>query len=103
MFNQEAFQTRVEEINELGPYVVVVTGDLIGDGSQSQFRQVENELKPLKSKNIIYVSGNHGYKATGYLLFKQYFPFSRVTEIDDAVIIVSSSSRPDQDNGKVRH
>ena len=52
---------------------------------------------------MIYLSGNHDYRSTGYLLFKEFFPFSQVTESDDAVIIILSSARPDRDDGEVGH
>jgi len=60
-------------------------------------------LKKLKAKRMIYLSGNHDYRSTGYLLFKEFFPFSQVTESDDAVIIILSSARPDRDDGEVGH
>jgi len=103
MFDKEAFSTAVKEINALSHDAVVVTGDLTEDGIQSQFKQAEKELKQLKAKNVIYVSGNHDYRSTGYLLFKQYFPFNQVTELDNTVIIVLSSARPDRDDGEVGH
>jgi len=103
MFNQETFRTAIKEINAMSPDAVVITGDLTEDGIQSQFKQAAGELKQLKPKNIIYVSGNHDYRATGYLLFRQYFPFNQITEIDNTVIIVLSSARPDRDDGEVGH
>lgn len=87
----------------MSPDAVVITGDLTEDGIQSQFKQAEKELGQLKAKNIIYVSGNHDYRSTGYLLFKEHFPFNQITEIGDAVIIVLSSARPDRDDGEVGH
>jgi len=103
MFNKESFRTAIKEINAMSPDAVVVTGDLTEEGIQSQFKQAAREIEQLKPKNIIYVSGNHDYRATGYLLFRQYFPFRQVTEIDDSVIIVLSSARPDRDDGEVGH
>ncbi len=49
------------------------------------------------------MSGNHDYRSTGYLLFRRFFPFSQVTEIGNAVIVVVSSARPDRDDGEVGH
>jgi len=103
MFNKRTFRTATKEINTLAPDIVVITGDLTEDGIQSEIKQAAKELKQLKTKNITYVSGNHDYRATGYLLFKEYFPFNQITEIDNAVIIVLSSARPDRDDGEVGH
>lgn len=101
MFRRQTFRTAVEEINRLSPDVVLVTGDLTENGLVSEFRTAKRELRRLKVKKIIYVSGNHDYRSTGYLLFKGFFPFSQVTEVDDAVVIVLSSARPDRDDGEV--
>lgn len=103
MFDSRTFRTAAKEINALSPDVVVVTGDLTEDGIRSQFQQAEQELKRLKAKDVIYVSGNHDYRATRYLLFQQLFPFHQITEIEDTAIIVLSSARPDRDDGEVGH
>jgi 3',5'-cyclic AMP phosphodiesterase CpdA len=103
MFNYGSFRTAVDEINALSPDVVVVTGDITENGILSEFKMAADEFKRLKAKNVIYISGNHDYRSTGYLLFKQFFPFNQVTEIGDAAIIVLSSARPDRDDGEVGH
>ncbi|MEM1515064.1 MAG: metallophosphoesterase [Candidatus Bathyarchaeia archaeon] len=103
MFNYGSFRTAIDEINTLSPDVVVVTGDITENGILSEFRMAREEFKQLKAEKIIYISGNHDYRSTGYLLFKQLFPFNQVTEVGDVVIIVWSSSRPDRDDGEVGH
>ncbi len=103
MFNKGYFRTAAKEINALSPDVVVITGDITENGIQSEFKQAAEELEQLKAKKVIYVSGNHDYRATGYLLFKQHFPFNQVTQIDNTVMIVLSSARPDRDDGEVGH
>jgi 3',5'-cyclic AMP phosphodiesterase CpdA len=103
LFDDKAFHAAIKEINDLSPDVVVITGDITEDGIRSEFETAARELGRLKVKNLIYVSGNHDYRATGYLLFRQFFPFNQVTEIGNAVIIVLSSARPDRDDGEVGH
>lgn len=103
MFRKETFRSAVREINEMSPDVVLVTGDLTENGLISEFKMAARELKRLKAERIIYVSGNHDYRATGYLLFREFFPFFQVTELDDVVITVLSSARPDRDDGEVGH
>lgn len=101
MFRERIFQDAVKEINAMSPDVVLITGDLTEDGLMTEFQTVRTQLKKLKADRIIYVSGNHDYRSTGYILFRQFFPFSQVTELEDAVIVVVSSARPDRDDGEV--
>ncbi|MGB9741484.1 MAG: metallophosphoesterase family protein [Candidatus Bathyarchaeia archaeon] len=103
MLRRETLRTAIKEINGLSPDVVLVTGDLTENGLISEFTDASKELKKLKAEKIIYLSGNHDYRSTGYLLFKEFFPFSQVTEANDAVIVVLSSARPDRDDGEVGH
>jgi putative phosphoesterase len=103
LFDRAALRTAIKEINALSPDAVVITGDLTEEGVKSQFETAAKELKQLRAENVIYVSGNHDYRATGYLLFRHFFSFKQVTEIDDKVIIVLSSARPDRDDGEVGH
>jgi len=93
----------IDEINALSPNVVLITGDLTENGLISEFETASKELKKLKAKEKIYLSGNHDYRSTGYLLFREFFPFAQVTETDEAAIIVLSSARPDRDDGEVGH
>ncbi len=103
IFRKETFRSAVKEINEMSPDVVLVTGDLTENGLISEFKMAAEGLRKLKAEKIIYVSGNHDYRSTGYLLFKEFFPFLQVTELDDVVITVLSSARPDRDDGEVGH
>ncbi|MEM3696177.1 MAG: metallophosphoesterase family protein, partial [Candidatus Bathyarchaeia archaeon] len=101
MLSKETLRASIKEINDLSPDVVLVCGDLTENGLISEFKTAVKELKRLKAEKVIYVSGNHDYRSTGYLLFKEFFPFSQVTEVDDTVILVLSSARPDRDDGEV--
>jgi len=100
MFNRETFRAAVKEINALSPDVILITGDLTENGLVSEFKTAQKELKKLKAEKLIYVSGNHDYRSTGYLLFTGFFPFSQIIQTDDVVVIVLSSARPDRDDGE---
>jgi len=103
MLRNETLRKAIKEVNALSPDVVLVTGDLTENGLISEFETASKELKKIRAKKLIYLSGNHDYRSTGYLLFREFFPFSQVTEVDDTVIIVLSSARPDRDDGEVGH
>ena len=101
MFLRERLRTAITEINSMRPDIILVTGDLTENGLISEFKLAQKELKKLKADKIVYLSGNHDYRSTGYLLFKEYFPFTQVTETDEVVIVVVSSARPDRDDGEI--
>ncbi|MFQ5970518.1 MAG: metallophosphoesterase family protein [Nitrososphaerales archaeon] len=100
-FRKDVFKNAVDEVNKLGPDAVIVTGDLTENGMLSEFQRVRDELKQLKTKNVIVLSGNHDYRNTGYLLFKKFFPSRQVFEFGDAVIVTLGTARPDRDEGEV--
>lgn len=101
-FNSEQFSKMVSEVNEIQPDVVVVTGDLTNEGLVKEYEKTKELLSQLKTKKIITISGNHDYRNTGYLLFKRYFPFETINELnDDVVLITLGTARPDRNEGEV--
>ena len=101
-FLPETFDILVDEINELNPDVVVVTGDITNEGLVSEYKRCQKLLGRLNVKKLIPISGNHDYRNTGYLLFKKFFPFSTVNELDeDTVLVTVGTARPDRNEGEV--
>ena len=103
MFRATVFQRAIDEINSMAPDAVLVTGDLTEEGLMVEFQKIKKILQKLNVEKIIYVSGNHDYRSTGYLVFQKLFPLSRITEIGDIIVVVVSSARPDRDDGEVGH
>lgn len=102
-FQPSVFAQAAKEINSLDPDVVVVTGDLTNDGLLSQYREAKKRLDILRCKNLVVTSGNHDYRSTGYLLFKQAFNPRRTVKIDDTALIVVGTARPERDEGEIGH
>jgi len=101
-FQPEVFETIVKEVNELNPDVIVITGDLTNEGLMKEYEKCKSLLKQFRTKKIISISGNHDYRNTGYLLFKKFFPFETINELDNDVILVTvGTARPDRNNGEV--
>ncbi len=101
-FQPEVFDIVVEEINELNPDVIVITGDLTNEGLMKEYEKCKSLLSKFNTKKIISISGNHDYRNTGYLLFKKFFTFKTVNELDDDVVLVTvGTARPDRNNGEV--
>ena len=101
-FLEEKFSQVVKEINELKPDVVIVTGDLTNEGLMKEYEKAKSLLSQLNVKKIISISGNHDYRNTGYLLFKKYFPFESINELNDDIVLVTvGTARPDRNEGEV--
>ncbi len=102
-FQPSIFEQAAREINNLDPDVVVVTGDLTDSGLLSQYREARKRLDGLNCKNVVLTSGNHDYRSTGYLLFKQAFRFRRTAMINGTMMIVVGTARPERDEGEIGH
>jgi len=101
-FKEEVLLEAIDEINELNPEVVVVTGDLTEEGLIEEFREAKRYLALIKCKHLIVGSGNHDARTTGYLLLPKFFGSpSSVTRVDNVAIIMLNSSRPDRDDGEI--
>ncbi len=101
-FLPEVFETVVKEVNELNPDVIVITGDLTNEGLMKEYEKCKSLLTQFNTKKIISISGNHDYRNTGYLLFKKFFPFQTVNELDNDVVLVTvGTARPDRNEGEV--
>ena len=101
-FRPDVFDRMVEEVNSLRPDVVVVTGDLTNEGLIKEYESCRELLGRIRTKKMIAMSGNHDYRNTGYLLFKKYFPFETVNELDEnTVLVILGTARPDRNEGEV--
>ena len=101
-FQEEVFDKVLEEVNDLGPDAVVVTGDLTNEGLMKEYEKCKAKFSKFEVDKIIAMSGNHDYRNTGYLLFKKFFPFEAVNVLgDDVVLVTLGTSRPDRDEGEV--
>jgi 3',5'-cyclic-AMP phosphodiesterase len=104
LFKGDAFDTIVEEVNNLKPDAIIISGDLTDDGLIFQFQQAQKEIKKFDCTNLIVFPGNHDYRHTGYLLFRKFFPYSnQIYEFSDIVILTVGTARPDRDEGEVGH
>lgn len=102
-FQSSVFERAAQEINSLDPDVVVVTGDLTDNGFLGQYQEAKRRLGSLYCKKLVVTSGNHDYRSTGYLLFKKVFGSRRTVTIDNTVMIVVGTARPERDDGEIGH
>jgi len=92
----------IDEINEIDPDMVIITGDLTGNGFKREYDTVKNYLSPIKCKNVIVQPGNHDSRNVGYMHFEDIYGERYLTFRDKEVTVVAAdSSEPDLDNGQI--
>jgi len=101
-FQESKFNQVIEEVNELKPDTILITGDLTNEGLISEYEKCKKLISKLTCKKIITISGNHDYRNSGYLVFKKFFPFETVNELDNDIVLVTiGTARPDRNEGEV--
>lgn len=92
----------IDEINELNPDIVIITGDLTANGFRMEYDTLKNYLSPIKCKNLLVQLGNHDSRNVGYMHFKDIFGSRYISFNSNKVTIVGAdSSEPDLDNGQI--
>jgi len=102
-FRQDMFEKAVDEINRLDPDLLLVSGDMVENGLLSQYEQAAELMQEIKCKTRMCTPGNHDYRSTGYLLFRQFFPSKSVFRTKDLLIATLSTARPERNDGEAGH
>lgn len=92
----------VDEINELRPDALVVTGDLTDMGFRQEFKVAHRLISRMEVENVLVLPGNHDARNVGDLHFEELFG-SRSTELRfrSVRIVGLDSSEPDLDAGRI--
>ena len=92
----------IDEINELKPDIVMISGDLTGMGYKREYDTVKNYLLPIQCKNLIIQPGNHDSRNVGYMHFEDIFGQRYSSfNMEGLTIVAADSSEPDLDNGQI--
>lgn len=92
----------VEELNEIKPDVVVITGDLTNMGFRQEFTTARAFVDKIECEHIVVVPGNHDARNVGWVHFEELFgPRHKVLDLPDATIVGLDSSEPDLDIGRI--
>jgi Icc protein len=102
-FIAPAYEQAVKEIRELKPDLVVASGDFTENGLLREFNLAAEKLEELKDFPIISVPGNHDYRSTGYLIYKEIFGEKQAFQFGNIAISTVGTARPDRDEGEVGH
>ncbi len=101
-FQESVFSKVIDEVNEIKPDAILITGDLTNEGLISEYEKCKKLISKLACKKIFTISGNHDYRNSGYLVFKKFFPFETINELgNDVVLVTVGTARPDRNEGEV--
>ncbi len=92
----------IAEVNELGPDVVIVSGDLTNEGFRQEFETARDYLDRIECERMIVIPGNHDSRNVGYVHFEEMWG-DRSSELHHkgVSIIAVDSTEPDLDHGVV--
>jgi len=92
----------IVEVNELQPDVVIVSGDLTGDGYRAEYELAREYLDKIACDRMIVIPGNHDSRNVGYVHFEELFGERRSELHRNGVSILAvDSTEPDLDNGLI--
>jgi Icc protein len=101
-YREDLAAVAVEEVNAVGPDVVVVSGDLTDMGFRAEFETARALLDGIECERTLVIPGNHDARNVGEVHFEELFG-RRDSELalEGVRILGLDSSEPDLDNGRV--
>jgi 3',5'-cyclic AMP phosphodiesterase CpdA len=100
-FMPNLLERAIAEINEMGPDLVICSGDLTTFGFRQEYAQAREYLDKLEAE-LVPIPGNHDSRNVGFLHFEELFgERSRVVRRDAVTVVAIDSSEPDLDHGHV--
>jgi Icc protein len=92
----------IDELNELDPDVVIVTGDLTDMGFRAEFKQAHRLLQRIECARQVVLIGNHDARNVGDVHFEELFGARRrELELPGMRVVGLDSSEPDLDSGRI--
>ncbi len=102
-FREDILLKTIDEINEMKPAAVIITGDLTDQGFYREFVQAKEYIDQIQPKKII-VPGNHDARNIGDEIFEDLFGerYGTLELKEEAIKIIGlDSSEPDLGHGKI--
>ncbi len=101
-FDPELMVQTIDQVNDLQPDILLVTGDLTMDGYYDEYQIALDYIDRMKVKKKVIVPGNHDSRNVGYRTFEKLIgdPFS-VLRHEDIMLCGVDSTEPDLDDGQI--
>ena len=101
-FNEDVFFQSVQEINDLNPDMIILTGDITNHGYYKEYIRARGLLSSFKPP-LYAIPGNHDSRNLGYESFEEVIGKRswKLTKDNDFSVIGLDSSEPDLDYGNI--
>jgi len=101
-FVPNLLERAISEINDLGPDVVVCSGDLTTFGFKEEYAEARRYLDRIDCERLVVIPGNHDSRNVGYVHFEQLFgDRNSVLKLDGVTVVAVDSTEPDLDHGVI--
>ena len=92
----------IAEINDLGPDIVVCSGDLTTFGFKHEYEEARRYLDKVECDAMVVIPGNHDSRNVGYVHFEELFgDRNSVLRVGPATVVAVDSTEPDLDHGQI--
>ena len=91
----------IQEVNDLSPNVILITGDLTYGGLYNEFEEASSLIDRFDQKPLV-IMGNHDAYNLGYNTFEKFFGKRMIKYEDDRILLVGvDSTQPDVNEGHI--
>ena len=105
-FDSELMRTTVEQVNQLKPDILIISGDLTAEGFLHEYEVAVEQIKRFNVERKLIVPGNHDARNVGYRIFERLIgnPFPTIKMANELIVCGADSTEPDLNEGKIgRH
>jgi Icc protein len=101
-FVPNLLERAIREINDLGPDIVICSGDLTTFGFKHEYALAKSYLDRIECDAVVVIPGNHDSRNVGYVHFEDMFgDRNSVLRLGGVAVVAVDSTEPDLDNGQI--
>ena len=101
-FVPNLLERAISEINELGPDIVICSGDLTTFGFKHEYALARSYLERIECESVVVIPGNHDSRNVGYVHFEDMFgDRNSVLRLGGVTVVAVDSTEPDLDHGQI--
>src|SRR5436190_1864149 len=101
-FLPNLLERAISEINDIGPEIVICSGDLTTFGFKEEYELARSYLDRIDCQSVVVIPGNHDSRNVGYVHFEELFgERNSVLRVGGVTVVAVDSTEPDLDHGQI--